>query len=196
MIPVIATFILTLLHIRGCYYFAIAVSFFIPHLLKANNEDFVQSQSGKLYKAVCAFVLVSLTVFAGISTYKNLTVAVPYMMNDPAYIDTAAIEYVKENGYKRLYNSYNTGGHLIYHDVPVFVDSRAELYSEEVLSDMAALCSWRVSNNEMEHIISKYNFDGLYVENSSLLYKYLINSGYYNLMYQGNTCSVFEHKIA
>ena len=45
-----------------------------------------------------------------------------------------AVKYIKENinvDEMKLFNEYNFGSYLLHHDIPVFIDSRAELYTSE-----------------------------------------------------------------
>ena len=69
--------------------------------------------------------------------------ALSYLMYIPnqnaPYIDTSsypveAAEWVKENlDYKniRMFNEYNYGSYLLFEDIPVFIDSRCDLYTPE-----------------------------------------------------------------
>lgn len=44
------------------------------------------------------------------------------------------VKYIKENiniNEMRLFNEYNYGSYLLHHDIPVFIDSRADLYTAE-----------------------------------------------------------------
>ena len=58
--------------------------------------------------------------------------------NKDGYIDktlypTKAVKFIKENlDYKniRLYNDYNYGSYLLLNDIPVFIDSRCDLYTK------------------------------------------------------------------
>ena len=45
-----------------------------------------------------------------------------------------AVKYIKENiniDEMRIFNEYNFGSYLLHHDIPVFIDSRADLYTAE-----------------------------------------------------------------
>ena len=46
-----------------------------------------------------------------------------------------AVNYLKENGLTdaRIYNSYNWGGYLIWHGIPVFIDGRADVYGDDFI---------------------------------------------------------------
>jgi hypothetical protein len=53
---------------------------------------------------------------------------------DPNSYPTLAADYILENidiPNMRLYNEYNYGSYLLYRGIPVFIDSRADLYTEE-----------------------------------------------------------------
>lgn len=58
---------------------------------------------------------------------------------DDVYIDESdypvqACDYILENidlGTARFYNEYNYGSYMIYRGIPVFIDSRADLYAPE-----------------------------------------------------------------
>lgn len=68
-----------------------------------------------------------------------VTSAIVYNINyKEEFIDTntypvAMADYIKKNfdvGTIRLYNEYDFGSYLIYQDIPVFVDSRSDLYTK------------------------------------------------------------------
>lgn len=192
LIPVASMCLMSLMYVRGQYYFAIATSYFIVYLLVNPDKDFIKPAPDKMYKIATVMISVLLVIYAGIVTNKSLTDTVPYVMNDPNFVDHKAMEILKEKDYERIFNSYNTGGHLIYNGIPCFVDSRAELYSEEVMEDHVNLFYGKVSIEEMNKIIDKYNFDGFYVENTGSLYKFLKLSGRYKEIYCGARYSIFE----
>lgn len=52
-------------------------------------------------------------------------------IDDEAY-PVEAVKYIKENidiDKMRIFNEYNFGSYLLHHDIPVFIDSRADLYT-------------------------------------------------------------------
>lgn len=51
-----------------------------------------------------------------------------------SYYPVEATEWIKENlDYKniKLFNDYNYGSYLLFNDIPVFIDSRCDLYTPE-----------------------------------------------------------------
>ena len=89
------------------------------------------------------------------------------------------IDFVKEEKPKKLFNDYNFGETLIYNDVPVFIDSRADVYTGEILKDYVSLRFMSNANKKydketfVDDIIEHYGFDAFLLENSSSLLPYL-----------------------
>ena len=92
-------------------------------------HDFVASWFGAIV-VICTFILISTNL------YK------PHIRD--VYVDensypVAAAEWMKANldiENMRLYNEYNYGSYLLLQDIPVFIDSRCDLYSPEFNGDL------------------------------------------------------------
>ena len=129
-------------------------------LIKLTNKIKVFS-----YKLVLAFsfaiiIIIPLTVITSDVTEKLFK----------APISDEIIEYIKEAKPERLYNSYNAGGYLIYNDIPVFVDGRADMYSEGgTLKDAMNLDEMLVN---VEEVINKYDFDMFLLDKDTQLVQY------------------------
>lgn len=93
------------------------------------------------------------------------------------------IETVKDQNPKRLYNDYNFGGILIFHDIEVFFDGRADMYSTSgVLKDGVSFAALRTMGDEtadiyvdVEKIVEKYGFDAILIEKGRALCSYLVS---------------------
>ena len=84
-----------------------------------------------------------LTTKIGVSLLTLVALGLSYYFAkdkfDDTYIDetaypVAACDYILENidlGTARFYNEYNYGSYMIFRGIPVFIDSRADLYSPE-----------------------------------------------------------------
>lgn len=88
---------------------------------------------------------------------------------DDSYISEAsypvqAAEWIKENldvENIRLYNEYNYGSYLLYQDIPVFIDSRADLYAPEFNEGVTVFNDFlKISgvNDSTEELFEKYDF--------------------------------------
>ena len=91
----------------------------------------------------------------------------------------------------RLYNFYDYGGYLIYKNIPVFIDGRADFYS-----DIGSYRDYfRLTHLEdgYEKVLDTYAFDGFLVKKSTRLYDYLIKENY-KIIYQENEVALFSCK--
>ena len=111
------------------------------------------------------------------------------------------IQYVKNDvSTKRLYNDYDYGGELIFNDIPVFFDSRADLFaSQSIMKDgleMLYLVPFgNDSNVEICELLKKYKIERILVKKNRALYTYLSsNQQEYLLKYCDENSAYFECK--
>lgn len=107
-------------------------------------------------------------------------------------ISDGMIAEIRAGDFERLYNTYNTGGYLIYKEIPVFIDSRADLYPEDMLRDGKALQYWTCDEQE---VIKKYQFDGFLIGNKDPIKKYFDLSGKYAQVYADESHSLYRAGI-
>ena len=72
--------------------------------------------------------IILVIIFSGILFSLNLS---KNFVDDELY-PVEAVKYIKENidvNKMRIFNEYDFGSYLLLHDIPVFVDSRADLYT-------------------------------------------------------------------
>lgn len=94
-----------------------------------------------------------------------------FLYQEPKWnlVSDEIIDYLKENKEKiRLYNSYNLGGYLIYRDIPVFVDGRADMYVDTILCDVCAIEQGKDFSK-----LDSYAIDTILIEKKSRLETYL-----------------------
>ena len=99
------------------------------------------------------------------------------------------IKYLKEKDDLVLYNSYNLGGYLIYKDISVFIDSRADIYIDCNFNDVC-----QIEKGYQPDLLEKYNFNTFVIENKSGAYSYLKNNNNYELYMQDENNSLFIKK--
>ena len=82
----------------------------------------------------------------------------------PVEMSDFILNYFEENNINiqdvRLYNEYNYGSYLLYRDIPVFIDSRADLYSPEFNEGVDVFTDFINSSNlgvYFEDIFEKYD---------------------------------------
>lgn len=185
IVPIILSGGLTLLYVRGTPYLGIAMSFFLTDSLARYTGDISRPVKKGILWGVLLCISGLLLLYGGVhfpetrDTWEKASWHVS---------DTMANE-IKSGHYKRLYNDYNTGGMLIYYGIPVFIDSRADLYPEEVLRDGKELST--LTGNP-EEILTRYDFDAILVDTSSPLYDYLSINSKYHLEYEETNLALFE----
>lgn len=99
----------------------------------------------------------------------------------------------------KLYNEYNYGSYLIFRGIPVFIDSRADLYAPEfnpgveVFNDYINLSNVDIDN--VEEKLDKYGITHMLMYKKSKLRKFVEqNTEKYNLLYEDDSFCLFERK--
>jgi hypothetical protein len=121
------------------------------------------------------------------------------------YIDTSAYpveaaEWLKENiniSEIRLYNEYNYGSYLLYQDIPVFIDSRADLYTPEFNGDEDKdifTDSLKVSavSTYYETIFEKYEITHLLIPVNTKINLFISRDENYQELYKDDHFVIYE----
>ncbi len=139
-------------------YIYIGSSFFIFKYLPKQKND----ENTPKYLIIFSIIVIASFLVNVKTTYNKL--------NKEEMISTKIINKIKKEKPKRLFNLYNFGGYLIYNDIDVFVDGRADLYSNYNYKDYISISN--LENNYKE-LIKKYDFDYFIVNNEFEISKYL-----------------------
>ncbi len=99
----------------------------------------------------------------------------------------------------RLYNEYNYGSYLLFRGIPVFIDSRADLYSPEfnegvtVFNDFLNLSG--VNNDNIEETLDKYDITHLITYKNAKLRTFIKqDEEKYSLLYEDDYFCIYERK--
>lgn len=100
-------------------------------------------------------------------------------------LEESVLETVEKDAPSRIYNDYNYGGALIYAGIPVFIDERADIYTQEnLLAQGASLLLMQQLDSsagtiifDPEEMIARYNFDAFLVGVDRPVYSYLHSHG-------------------
>ena len=99
----------------------------------------------------------------------------------------------------RLYNEYNYGSYLLFRKIPVFVDSRADLYTPEfnegvtVFNDFLDLSG--VNKDNVEELLDKYEITHLIMHKDTKLRTFIKqDEEKYNLLYEDDYFCIYERK--
>ena len=107
------------------------------------------------------------------------------------------VDYIKENiDYKnmRIYNSYDNGSYLMLNDIPVFIDSRLDVYCSEfndtdVFKDYIYVTAGKAN---YENIFSKYDFTHILLYKKEIANQYITNDTNYKLLYEDEYFSFYQ----
>ena len=103
----------------------------------------------------------------------------------------------------RLYNEYNYGSYLLFRGIPVFIDSRADLYAPEfnkteeregrdIFSDYINTSS---INNYYETKMEEYSITHVIVVNNAKLNMFLSRNNQYKQLYKDNYFVIYERNV-
>ena len=99
----------------------------------------------------------------------------------------------------RLYNEYNYGSYLLFRGIPVFIDSRADLYSPEFNKDVNIFTDFLdlsgVNNDKVEETLDKYQITHLIMYKDAKLRTFIKgNTEKYEQLYEDDHFCVYERK--
>lgn len=89
----------------------------------------------------------------------------------------------------KLLNEYNYGSYLLFYDIPVFIDSRADLYTKEFNHKQDIFQDYM--DKDYNYIIKKYNITHIISQKDSNLYSFIKNHNY-NIIYEDKYFIVCE----
>ncbi len=107
----------------------IPLSYLLKNLFSQANSNFFTFINNNLPKRLILFTTVALLSLSFIDNLRN-----PYL--DEYFCPIKATNFIKNNvpinnNSFRLFNEYNIGAYLLYEEVPIFIDSRAEIYTKQ-----------------------------------------------------------------
>ena len=101
-------------------------------------------------------LLGSLLFMYSIASLATVMNTIDEPINYNVFPSDEILEVVKETNPDKLLNGYNEGGYLIYKDIKVFIDGRADIYSRYNLKDYMNIVNFKINSLEL---IEKYGFD-------------------------------------
>ena len=146
-------------------------------------------ESRKVDKGTCGCLLLLSAIFFGIFITNRSTLIQEY---DKRVLSKELISTIKKENPSRLYNMYDYGGELIYNDIFVFVDGRADLYSRNNLKDYSDIS---LLQGDYIKTIDKYNFDYFLVDSKYPIATYLSYSDEYTEIYREKSIILYKKDL-
>ena len=140
---------------------SVILSKLIVELITCYDKELLEKINKKILHP---FIIICMIVLVGWQTYDNVKTKYNDKFIDETQYPVKACDYILENidlSRARFYNEYNYGSYMIYRGIPVFIDSRADLYAPEfsglkddIFTDFIDVSS---IGTFYEDILEKYN---------------------------------------
>lgn len=186
--------LLSLSSIRSIYFFYLIGIFPISHVINEffKNYSFKISTTKIQYYFLFAIVFILVICFST-SNFSNKLLE--YYVSTKDY-PVDASEYIKNNiniSTMRLYNHFNNGSYLEFCGIPVFIDSRAEIYLN-TFNDTNILEDWSISNESKKYktIFDKYGITHALLYNESKIVDYISEDKEWEKIYQDDSFVIYE----
>lgn len=188
---ILGLLIMTLYSRRYVYLLVLLSAFPICELIsQCVNKD----TEKQIENSILSFILcICSIIFLFVSIFNKQED--PYV--DETKYPTKVVDYIKENvDYKnmRIYNSYDNGSYLMLNDIPVFIDSRLDVYCSEfndtdVFKDYIYVTAGKAN---YENIFSKYDFTHILLYKKEIANQYITNDTNYKLLYEDEYFSFYQ----
>ena len=151
--------------------------------------------SNYILSVFCIGFMLFTTVFTWINYFPTNTLS---DISAIAAYDENVISIVKEKGYKRIYNSFNSGTWLAYYGIPVHIDNRTDLYMSEFSGTDYIRGKMLIANiDEIDAFVDEYDADALVLDlNPGTTDMYFADDLYasdrYNVIYDNTAVSSYD----
>ena len=158
---------------------------------KFNIDDKIINFFNKKYIAL-VFIL-GVTIFSILML--NMQLKKDFIDNEKYPVE--AVKYIKENidiDNMRVFNEYNFGSYLLFNDIPVFIDSRADLYTKEFNGlDYDIFDDWISIQSNWYEKFDFYNITHILLyKKEQTFYKMFENNGNFKTLYEDDNFILIE----
>lgn len=161
------------------------------------DQDGVEKMMKNITRVTGMIITILLVIIISLMTFKD-KVGNKFISKRTYPVD--AVEWIKENlnvSEIRLYNEYNYGSYVLFQNVPVFIDSRADLYTPEfngdkdkdIFSDFLDTASVNVHYNTT---FDKYDITHLLIPRNAKINLFLKEDEDYKELYKDDNFIIYE----
>lgn len=184
----------SILLVVGVLYFNKYLSNFVS---KIKLKDFLQLYTKLLGSLIGGILLIAIVVVIGCNLYRDKM--------DDEYVSessypTKASEYILNNidlSTAKFYNEYNYGSYMLYSGIPVFIDSRADLYDPEFNEDVNVFKDFldiSNMNTDYEKKFEEYGITHVIMYKNSKLNSVIKLDNNYNELYSDKYFVIYERE--
>lgn len=161
------------------------------------DKDGVEQMMKNTTKITGMIITILLIIIISLTTFKE-KVGNKYISKRSYPVE--AVEWIKENlnvSEIRLYNEYNYGSYILFQDIPVFIDSRADLYTPEFNGDkdkdiFTDFLNTASINVHYDTIFDKYDITHLLIPKNAKINLFLKDDEDYKELYKDNNFIIYE----
>ena len=187
---ILGLLLMTIISARYVYLLVFLGSYVLMDLIAQCIAKFIPEDMQKLENILVSkkgIIILSILIILFVLP-EFLEIIVEDYVDEELY-PVGAVEYIKENlDYKnmRIYNSYNNGSYLMLNEIPVFIDSRLDVYCSEfndtdVFYDFTQVSLGKVN---YEDVFKKYDFTHILIYNTDIIYNYIKLDHNYKVLYE------------
>lgn len=176
-------------------------SLIIPKIIQEyieNNDKHILKDLNNLFESK-KLILTFFIVITVISIYNYFNISHDYIRQEEYPIEAA--EYIKDNiniDNIKLFNEYKIGGYLLFKGIPVFYDSRADLYDTTFNGKEVNIfedgTNAEYGRCDYSSIFVKYGITHVIAKKNQVLYIILEKDEHINLIYEDKYFSLYEVK--
>ena len=188
---------MSLLSTRHVIFFYLIGGLFISIIIMRYFYEYRDYSLDILYNIIMdnniIYIFVLVIIF--ICSLYNFNNNFKYDYVDEKKYPVAAVKYIKSNlDYKniKLFNTYNYGSYIMLNDIPIFIDSRCDLYLKEFNGKNLDIFDEVVNiNSGYKKIFDKYGVEYALIKNNEYLYQLLIKD-IDNILYEDEYFTLFK----
>lgn len=162
--------------------------------------DFVKSNRKEFYDSFITFQISGKQMIMVVGIFMLLFSQSVFAFFTQSYVGKKdypmeASKWILENlDYEnsRFYQHYNVGSYLAWRGIPVFIDSRAELFDTGNITVLKDVYEVGVMKMTYQEFMEKYHFDYALVRKDEIIYPYLKQDENWVMIYEDNFWEVLK----
>ena len=190
---------LTFIHLRSALLLVpVYIMFASSHIDETLKSVFERINLPKINLKIKLDVNIFLVVMIAIFVFNVFNINFENIEKTSKSSPVIITNYIEENNIdvknNIMFNNYGYGGYFIYHNYPVFIDGRTDVYlaeygNEPIYNDYYDM--WQAKNNTKD-LISKYNIKYWSISPNENLYKYLLENEIATVLVEDNNFAFLE----
>lgn len=198
---ILGLLLMTISSARYVYLLVFLGSYVLADLIAQSANEFAPKEVEMLEKICSNFIVASILIIITIifSVYELNTRKEENFVNEERYPVNATKYIINNLDYKniRIFNSYNNGSYLMLNEIPVFIDSRLDVYCSEFNDTDVFYDYIKASNGEIhyEEIFTKNNFTHILIKNDDIINNYIKLDNNYKKLYEDEYYTLYERNV-